>query len=51
MEECDQKVGNLFDQSDTTILCSVTYFLEVGEHVSLKLATKGFLRRKKTLKI
>ena len=27
--------------------CSTTYFLEVGTRVSLKLATKGFLRSKK----
>ena len=31
--------------------CSTTYFLEVGARVSLKLATKGFLGAKETLKI
>ena len=30
---------------------STTYFLEVGERVSLKVARKGFIRGKKTLKI
>ena len=31
--------------------CSTTYFLEVGARVSLKLATKGILGAKETLKI
>ena len=51
MEECDQKISNVFDQFGITMPCSATYFLEVGARVSLKLATKGFLRGKNTLKI
>ena len=31
--------------------CSDTYFLKVSAHVSLKVATKGYLRGKNTLKI
>ena len=31
--------------------CSATYHLEVGAHVSLKLATKASFGGKKTLKI
>ena len=34
-----------------SIPCSVTYFLEVGAHVSLKVATKVSLRGKETLEI
>ena len=30
---------------------SDTYFVEVSAHVSLKVATKGYFRGKKTLKI
>ena len=33
-----------------TILCSATYFQEVGAHVSLKVATKRSLRTKKIWK-
>ena len=29
-EESNQKVWNIFDQSGITILCSATYFLEIG---------------------
>ena len=43
MKECKQKVRNVFNQFDITIPCSATYFLEVGAHVSLKVATKGNL--------
>ena len=50
-EECDQKVPNVFDQFDITISCSAIYSLEVGAHVSLKVANKGSITGKKTLKI
>ena len=50
-EECDQKLWNVFDQFGVGKPCSNTGFLEVGARVSLKLATKGFLRVKKSLKI
>ena len=50
-EECGQKVWNIFEQIAVGKPCSTTYFLEVGARVSLKLATKGFLRGKNTLKI
>ena len=49
-EECDQKVWNVFDQFGITAPCSASSFLEVGARVSLKVATKGSLRGKKTLK-
>ena len=51
MEKCDQKVLHAFDQFGGGKPCWTTCFLEVGEVVSLKLATKGFLRGKNTLKI
>ena len=38
------------DQFGITIPCSTTYFLEVGARLSLKVATKGSLRGKKTEK-
>ena len=50
-EECDEKVWNIFYQFGISSLCSATYFLEIGARVSLKEATKGSLRVKKTLKI
>ena len=50
-EECNQKVPDVFDQIGVDKPCSTTYFLEVGACVSLKVATKGFLRGKRTLKI
>ena len=50
-ERRDQKVCNVFDQFGITILCSAAYFLEVGARVSLKVATKGSIIDKKTLKI
>ena len=40
MEQCNQKVWNVFNQFDITIPCSTTDILEVGAHVSLKVATK-----------
>ena len=49
MEECDQ--GNRSFAEKFAILFSATYFLEEGARVSLKAATEGFLRGKKTLKI
>ena len=51
MEECDQNVWNDFDEFDIGRPFSTTYFLEVGARVSLKLATKGFLRVKKLWKL
>ena len=49
-EECDQKVWNDFDQFGISILCSGTFFLEVGAHVSYKVATKESFEGKRTLK-
>ena len=49
-EECNLKVGNVFDQFGIPIRCSATYFLEVGARPSLKVARKGSIRDKKTLK-
>ena len=51
MQECDQKVWNVSDEFGVGKPCSTTCFLEVGACVSLKLATKGLLRGKKTLKV
>ena len=51
MEECNQQVWNVFNQLDITIPCSAKFFLEVGAHVSFKIAIKGSPRGKKTLKI
>ena len=48
-EECDQKVWDVFNQFGITIPSSATYFLEVGTHISLKVATKGSIRDKKKL--
>ena len=50
MEECDRNVWNVFNQFDVGKSGLTTYFLEVGARVSLKLATKGIPRGKKTLK-
>ena len=50
MEECDQKVWNVLDQFDITIRFSATSFLEVGAPISFKVATKGSLKGKNTLK-
>ena len=53
-EECDQKDWAAFDHFGIIIpiiTCSPTQFLEVGARVSMKVATKGSLRGKKTLKI
>ena len=50
MEECNQKVWNISDQVDISTPFSAKYLLEVGVHVSLKLATKVFVRGKKTSK-
>ena len=51
MEECDRKIRNLSDKFGVTIPCSLTYFLKVGAPVSLKVATKGYFRGEKPLKI
>ena len=48
MEECDQKVWNVFDEFSIIIPSSAFYFLEVGACVSLKVATKGSPRGKKS---
>ena len=40
------KIWSLFSQFDITIPSSVTYFLEVGVHLSLKVPTKGSPRGK-----
>ena len=47
VEECDQKVWNIFDQFDITIPFLARYFLEVGVRVLFKGATKGPIRGKK----
>ena len=49
--ECNKKVRNNFDQCGITTPCLATYYLEDGAHLSLKVATKGSIRGKKTLKI
>ena len=51
MEECDEKVDNVFDAFSIAIPCSASYFLKVGSLVSLKVATKRSVRGKNTLKI
>ena len=51
MEECDLKSWIIFDQFGITIPCLATYFVEVGARLSLKVATKGSIRDKNTLKI
>ena len=47
-EKYNQKVWNVFDQFGVGKPCSTTYFLQVGARNSLKLATKWFLRCKKS---
>ena len=47
MEGCDLKVWKVFDQFGIAIPLSATYFLEVGAHVPLKVATKGSIRLSK----
>ena len=49
-KECDQKLWNVFNQFGIIIPCSATDFVEVGASVSLKVATKGSIRGKKTMK-
>ena len=44
-------VGNLLDQFGIFISCSATYFVKVGARVSMKVATKGSIRCKNTLKV
>ena len=44
MEECEQKVWNVFVQFGIAIPWWAAYFLEVGAHVSLKVSSKGSLR-------
>ena len=45
-EESEQKAWNFFNQFGITIPSSATYCLEVGAHISLKVATKGSIRGK-----
>ena len=45
------KTLNVFDEFGVSKPCSAKYFLEVGARVSLKLATKGFLRGSVTKKL
>ena len=49
-QRCEQKVSNVFDQFGITIPCSVTYFLEVGALLSLRVATKESIKGKATIK-
>ena len=46
-----KKFSNISDQFGITIASSATYFQEQDARFSLKVASKGFLRGKKTLKI
>ena len=58
MEECDEKNSDFLDQFGITVPFSamhllqvgvhVTYFLEKGTRVSMRVATKAFIRDKKT---
>ena len=50
-DECALKVGIILDQFGITIPCSATYFVEVAARDSLKVATKGSIKGKKTLKM
>ena len=50
MEECDQRVWNAFKQFDIIITCWPGYLPQVGAQVSLKVATTGSPRGKKSLK-
>ena len=46
MEECHQKVWNIFSQFSVGKPCSSKYFPEVDARLSLKLTTKGLLKGK-----
>ena len=48
MEGCDLKVWNVFNQLEITIPCSAIYFQGVGARVSLKVASKGSRKGKKS---
>ena len=50
-EECHKKGWHALDQFDITLRCWATYFLKVGDCVSLKVVTEVFFRGKKPLKI
>ena len=50
MEECNQKVWNVFNEFDITISCSGPYLPEVGGCVSFEVPTKGSPREKKLWK-
>ena len=49
--ECDKKVRSNFDPCGITIPSSAKYFLQVGSRALLKVAIKGSIASKKTLKI
>ena len=51
MEECDQKDWNISDKFAMIMPDSDTDFLEVGAHVSLKVATDNSFRDKETMEI
>ena len=50
MEEWHLKAWIIFYQFGITIPCSATYFLEIGVHVSLKVATKSSIGGKRNSK-
>ena len=50
-EESNQKDCSVCHRFCIIIPCSVTYFLEVGARVSLKVTTKVFFRGKNPVKI
>ena len=49
-EECNQNNWSFFDKFRMFMVGSDTYFLEVSAHVSLKVATKDYLRGPKKSK-
>ena len=51
MEECDQKNRSVYRRFGIVIRYSLTYLLEVGACVSLKVATKDLLEVKKLLRL
>ena len=50
MEKCDQKNLNFSDGFGMIMPGSAAYFLEVGVHISLKVATDDSFRDKETMK-
>ena len=51
VEECNQEDWSVSDKFGINTPCSAIYFLEEGACVSLKVAIKGSVRGKSTLKI